>query len=859
MVSFIQPDFYLPNFRPIYPYFMNSSLASILLCSGRRWVAATAAIVLGVTAISSVHAQGSGGGGSVVYTPEQTNIQGQIPFMQAYVLTVTSPSSANTVNTSWQVTVNSKPASVSDATALSYLSFSSPGLAFTAGNQQRTVTVTMNVPLGAVAGSYGYQIKAIGWAGNPQNFGASINATVTEPPAGTPPSVVIATPDDGAVIPNVGGFPMTINFSYTASVAGATATPITSVSAELSSGSAVNFSSVTGLGTLAVAASGTLVVTSPGLHTLTARATNLGGSSTDTNSFTITVLAPPPTVVINTPAPNTAFSYRVGDPATVVEYRFTATSNAGAVRTLVAKVDGAVTAFTPSGIGSPTATGTIMLPYTTAGAHTLQVTTTDDVGTATADSNFTVNVIAPTPVIDITSPTEGQIFNIPSGQTTTNVAYRFVTTSNNGFVVNSVSANLGTNAVSGISTTGLGTDTAISTGTLTGLSAGTYTLTATGISAGISVSDAVRFTVRSSVVPPSVVINTPPVGSVYTRVSGGPALQIPLTFTGTSNTPGGVITQLRASLGTTQLTVTPTNLNTAVAQGAATMTVSNAGTYTISVTAIDAYGTASATRNFSVQVVQGKTICGDTFFDIDYDGREDCGEFGLSGVTVKLFSSTNALLGTKTSDNCGNFSFTGVGPGTYSVVATAPSGLKGTTTLTRSVTISASTGTNQCYQSSTVCVPKFGFGLDFAALRPMTANGSTIGFWKNNIDKALACKTSGTQVSKSTLTAYTSKIGDFALSPYDCISLKTASSTMGYNGSNAVSLLSKQLIASEYNYQHGAYINGNKTLTMLFIWWGEYILANPSKYSSSYVLFAKNWFDAYNNTHGGALNGPLAP
>jgi hypothetical protein len=45
----------------------------------------------------------------------------------------------------------------------------------------------------------------------------------------------------------------------------------------------------------------------------------------------------------------------------------------------------------------------------------------------------------------------------------------------------------------------------------------------------------------------------------------------------------------------------------------------------------------------------------------------------------------------------------------------------------------------------------------------------------------------------------------------------------------------------------------------LFIWWGEYIVANPAKYSSSYILFAKNWFDAYNNTHGGALNGPLAP
>jgi len=838
---------------------MKPSLASTLLASSRRWLTTASVVALGFFGSSAANAQETGGGGTVLYNPTTTQIQGQLPFSQSYTLVVTSPATAPAVTTTWQVTVNSKPASVPDAVALSYVSFSSSSLSFTGGNQQRPVTVTMTVPMGAVPGSYGYQIKAVGWTGNPQNDGTSINSTVTEPPAGTPPTVIIAAPLDGAVIPAVTGFPMTIPFSYTATVGGLTPTPITSVSAELSSGSAVNFGSVTGIGSTIVAVAGTLTVTSPGLHTLTARATNAGGSSTDTNSFTVTVVAPPPTVVINTPTPNSTYSYRVGDAATVVPYTFTATSNAGAVRTLVAKVDGAVVAFTPSGIGSATATGSISLPYTTAGSHTLEVTTTDDVGTATANSNFSVTVIAPTPVIDITNPTEGQIFDIPSGQTTTNVAYRFVTTSNNGFVVDSVSANLGTNVVSGISTTGLGTASAISTGTLTGLAAGTYTLTATGVSAGINVSDAVRFTVRSSVVPPSVVINTPPAGSIYTRVSGGPALQIPLTFTGTSNTPGGVITQLRASLGTTQLTVTPTNLNTAVAQGAATMTVSNAGTYTISVTAIDAYGTASATRNFSVQVVQGKNICGDTFFDVDFDGNEDCGEFGLGGVTVKLFSATSQLLDTKTSDSGGNYSFTNLAPGTYTVTATAPSGLKGTTSLSRSVTISASSGTYNCGQSSTVCVSKFGFGLDFAALRPMTANGYTIGYWKNNIDKALDCKTAGTQVSKATLTAYTAKIGDFALSPYDCISMKTASSTMGYNGSNSISLLSKQLIASEYNYQNGAYINGNKTLTMLFIWWGEYILANPSKYSSSYVIFAKNWFDAYNNTHGGAINGPLAP
>jgi hypothetical protein len=138
----------------------------------------------------------------------------------------------------------------------------------------------------------------------------------------------------------------------------------------------------------------------------------------------------------------------------------------------------------------------------------------------------------------------------------------------------------------------------------------------------------------------------------------------------------------------------------------------------------------------------------------------------------------------------------------------------------------------------------------------MTANGYTIGYWKNNIDKALDNRTSGTQVSKSTLLRYTDAIEDFALSVYDDMSLSRASSLMGSTSSAATSLLSKQLIASEYNYQNGAYLNGNRTLTYAFLTWGEYVLSNPSRYSTSYLIWAKDWFDAYNNSHGGLVNGP---
>lgn len=808
-------------------------------------------MVLAAAALTpTASAQLTGGTPVVSYTPSTSLMGGQIPYTRFYDLEIKSPSSATSpVTVSIQLSVNSKPTTVSDATALSYVALSTPTLSYTGVNQTRTVRITVTVPLTAEPGSYGYQVMAVGFPTNAQgslvNVGASIDSTITAADVLAPPTVGIVSPADGAEI-TVNSLPASVPLSFTAVSTGTTATPITSVAADLDSGTSVAVSA-SGLGTTSVNATGTLTVNSYGIHTVTVSATNQGGTATDTNSFKVLVNAPPPTVVIDTPTVGASYTYRVGSAPTVVPFTFTARSNAGAVRTLSAKVDGANVTFTPSGIGAATATGSINLPYTSAGAHTLEVTTTDDVGTATTTSNFTVVLIAPTPAIDISNPTEGQIFNIPTGQTTVNVPFTFVTTSNNGFVVDSVTASVGTTTITNISTTGLGTATATSTGTITGLGAGTYTLSATGSSSGINVSDVVRFTVRAaSNVPPSVVINTPAPNVTFTRVSGGPALQIPLTFTGTSNTPGGVITQLKASLGSTTLSVTPTNLNQKVATGNATMTVSNAGTYTISVTAIDAYGVASATSRFTVCIVQGKTICGETFFDVDFDGNKDCDEFGLSTITVKLYSSTNQLLGTDVTDACGNYSFSNIAPGTYTVIATASPGLKATTPFTRTITVG----------SYNVCVSRIGFGLDFIALKTMTANGYTIGYWKNNIDKALQCRTSGTQVSASTLNYYTCKIGDFALSTYDNISLKTASSTMGYNGSNTSQLLSKQLIASEYNYQNGAYLNGNKTLTFLFLYWGEYVLRNEGRYSTSYRIWAKDWFDAYNNSHGGLVNGP---
>jgi PKD repeat protein len=827
--------------------------------SSQLWIRA---LMLGVATLLFTQSTSRAAGpvAFVGYSPAVKVLQGVIPFTQSYDLTVTAPANllpGISATVGFSVVVNTAPDGVSSETALSYLTFSTNQLTFVGQPSgqplpNQTVTLTLAVPAGAPAGSYGYQITTTGWGvtlAPSQNVGASINATTALPPGGNPPVVEFIyppTPADGSTITvEHTALPLSIPIQVRASAA-PTDTVITSVLAKAND-TTLTLAPLTGLNSRLVEGSATLSISQPGVYSLDVSATNEVGTGTDNTSFTVRVSGPPPVATITSPGSGQEFVFRAGGAPVPVPITFTGTSSFGPVRSLTAKVNGVNVDFSANGLGTGAASGAFTPTYTTAGTHTLEVTTTNDYGSDSETLAYVVRVVAPSPTIDVSAPTEGLVIMIPAGATTVDVPFRFVTTSDNGFTVDAVSANLGTASVAGISTTGLGTASAVSTGTLSGLPAGTYTLTAEGTSAGIEVSDSVTFSVKSSAVtPPTVVINTPPAGAVFTRVYGGPALSIPLTFTGTSQTSGGVITELTASLGSRSLGVAATNLNTKTAIGAATISVSNAGTYTISVTAKDAYGTASATRTFRVAVVEGKTVCGEVFFDVDSDRFEDREEFGVACVTVKLVNAAGQVVASDVTDYCGKYSFSNVAPGGYKVVATAPIGLVATTAIEQSVTIG----------SANIAAPDIGFFLNFTALQGMNADGKSHGFWKNNVSKAISGKINGAQVSRSLIVTYTARIGDFALAPYDDVSMKTALAIMSSKSAAPKDLLSLQLVASEYNYQQGAFIGGNKNLTFYFLYWGEYVLANSSRCSSSYVLWAKDWFDAYNNSYGGRVDGP---
>jgi len=101
-----------------------------------------------------------------------------------------------------------------------------------------------------------------------------------------------------------------------------------------------------------------------------------------------------------------------------------------------------------------------------------------------------------------------------------------------------------------------------------------------------------------------------------------------------------------------------------------------AGTYQwIAVYSGDA-NNASASDNFGdepeVASAALSSISGNVYCDNNLNGIRDTGEAAEPGTVVSLYNGTT-LVATKTTDSSGNYSFTGVAPGTYTVKVTTPS------------------------------------------------------------------------------------------------------------------------------------------------------------------------------------------
>lgn len=122
----------------------------------RRAAAVLSAVMVVAQIAQEARAQDAEPTPVVLYTPELTQVQGLLPVTRSFTVSVTAPSnlvSGVALPISFVATPNGIPAGVSEATALSYLSYSAAGtglpitgLSFNAPNQVLSFTITLAVP-----------------------------------------------------------------------------------------------------------------------------------------------------------------------------------------------------------------------------------------------------------------------------------------------------------------------------------------------------------------------------------------------------------------------------------------------------------------------------------------------------------------------------------------------------------------------------------------------------------------------------------------------------------------------------------------------------------------------------------------
>jgi hypothetical protein len=162
------------------------------------------------------------------------------------------------------------------------------------------------------------------------------------------------------------------------------------------------------------------------------------------------------------------------------------------------------------------------------------------------------------------------------------------------------------------------------------------------------------------------------ISGVTITLSGG-SLTTPLTATADSS---GNYSFANLAAGT--YTVTETQPTSPANQSGKTIVGSAAGTVgTNAVSGITLAASTTATGyNFAEIPLVGTG--GSVFEDTNGNGKKDTGEPGIAGVTITL-SGTSVFTGvitpqTVTTDTNGNYTFTGLTPGTYMIVETQPAG-----------------------------------------------------------------------------------------------------------------------------------------------------------------------------------------
>jgi hypothetical protein len=219
-------------------------------------------------------------------------------------------------------------------------------------------------------------------------------------------------------------------------------------------------------------------------------------------------------------------------------------------------------------------------------------------------------------------------------------------------------------------------------------------------------------------------------------------------------------------------------------------------------------------------------ISGTAYTDANKNGLFDANEAGIPNVSVTLFNTSNALVGTVSSDGSGHYVFQNILCGTYTVqldTNTLTNQTKNTYFLaTSALKYTVSIGPDSPNNN-------FGFTPQTQKLlndigRVLPTNGASAGVWKKQFQAAIS-GTGRPVVSRDTLLAYLSRINNLALAnPFqfslDNVGLQKALDILSNGSKTELSNLLQQLLTTELNYERGLGLT-DQSLQLVLIGWGE--------------------------------------
>ncbi len=321
----------------------------------------------------------------------------------------------------------------------------------------------------------------------------------------------------------------------------------------------------------------------------------------------------PPTVTLQDPSNGANLIYypAVGPLEIPVIFEAVVGDKGATVDSMQALIGSTPIPFTTTGLNTLDAKATGTATVTAPGIYTISVGATNLHGTGYDSADVTVVVSAPAPSITVASPTSGAQFVYPAGSSSATVPVSFTATSVYGNVTH-VAATLDGTPIT-LSSSAPGT-TVTSTASLN-LVAGDYTLVFSAASDyGTATPVTIPIKVRTvAPVPdlPVVSILTPTAGQVFARTEGDAATVINYSFA--VNAATGPISAVTVAIDGATQSPTLAGLNSTSVAGSGTISYTAGGAHTLTVTATNPDGSASASTTYTIQQAPA-TVCRNLFW-----------------------------------------------------------------------------------------------------------------------------------------------------------------------------------------------------------------------------------------------------